>query len=117
MPWHALAVSANVTRPAYRVRRPQLCLQADAALMPFLERFRLCLQLGQEVDFAKVQGGTIGAWLVSVVCCWGHTDAGQSCRPKGAMLPDRSGPGLHSNAGWCQCSLVSSLLPTSPPFY
>lgn len=43
----------------------QLCLQADAALMPFFERFRLCLQLGQEVDFAKVQGGTIAAWLVS----------------------------------------------------
>lgn len=58
---------------------PQPCL-ADAALMPFLERFRLCLQLGQEVDFAKVQGGTIGAWLDAMsqldACKLASPDAG-----------------------------------------
>lgn len=39
-------------------------LQADVALMPFYERFRLCLQLTQDYDLSAVQGGSITAWLV-----------------------------------------------------
>lgn len=43
-----------------------LCMQADVALMPFFERFRLCLQLTQDSDIAGEQEGAVAAWLVSM---------------------------------------------------
>lgn len=51
-PWRALQALA------------WLRAQADVALMPFFERFRLCLQLMQDYDLSAVQGGSISAWLV-----------------------------------------------------
>lgn len=45
--------------------RVHVCLQADVALMPFFERFRLCLRLTQGYDLASVDGGTVTDWLVS----------------------------------------------------
>lgn len=40
-------------------------LQADVALLPFFERFRLALQLFQDYDLAGVQGGAVTQWMVS----------------------------------------------------
>jgi hypothetical protein len=40
-------------------------LQADIALLPFFERFRLALQLFQDYDLADVRDGALTEWMVS----------------------------------------------------
>jgi hypothetical protein len=41
--------------------------QADVALMPFMERFRWCLQLTQDYDMSRLSAGAVTTWLVSTV--------------------------------------------------
>lgn len=40
-------------------------LQADIALLPFFERFRLALNLFQDCDLADIDGGAVAHWMVS----------------------------------------------------
>lgn len=39
-------------------------MQADIALLPFFERFKLALQLFQGYDLADAHGGAITQWMV-----------------------------------------------------
>jgi hypothetical protein len=55
----------SVLGGSHMALRVRVCLQADVALMPFFERFRLCLQLTQGYDLASVGGGAVTRWLVS----------------------------------------------------
>jgi hypothetical protein len=75
-------------------------VQADVALMPFFERFRLCLQLTQDYDLSALQGGSVAAWLVGL-----HTEPDSErllCTPVGS-----------SPAGLCCLQDSMSQLPAS----
>jgi hypothetical protein len=47
--------------------RLMVLLQADVALMPFIERFGWCLQLTQDYDMSSLLDGSVTSWLVSTV--------------------------------------------------
>lgn len=80
-------------------------MQADVALMPFLERFELCLQLTQDNDLAGVQDGAVAAWLVSTQLVLAnalskflavHTRCWQCCCSKRTQKPHAAGsPGRY----------------------
>lgn len=55
--------AANDRGSPFKLLRGYVCAQADVALAPFFERFRLCLQLTQDYDLSA-EGGSMTAWLV-----------------------------------------------------